>query len=351
MKLQVKAKHIKNVFAAIPISIIMWILFGFNTKNVDMVNYERRFYYGTTEFAESGFNAIINICKHFGISSYQGFIEVVSLLLIFIIFFCTIKFTNNAIAALLLFCLYPFILFCIEIRFSIAFCIILIAILILLKDYKYSLPIYLGFVLLATMFHSSSLIYLMLVFHKAKIHHKNKIYIMILAVVLAIVLTYTPLTLYLASWVSGGSVKITSWFTKRARFGMAIPIIEQVISYTTFCYANRIRKKHNIETSLNADILYDINILMFILVPCYFINNTFFRLYRVIIFVNTLFFSEIIYNKLSDSRWKVTKLGMLNTFQIMLFSIYEIFSRPYVWIPIFEENLLIKKISEFFCVF
>ena len=351
MGFHVKVKHIKNFIIAIPIAMIMWMLFGFNTNNVDMINYERRFYYGTTEFAESGFNAIINICKYFGVSSYQGFLGAVSLFLIVAIFFCTLKFTDNAISALLLFCLYPFVLFCIEVRFSIAFCTVLIAILILLKDSRYSIPIFIGLALLATMFHSSSLLYLILIFHKVKINHKNKLYIMIAAAVLGIVVTYTPLALYFASWVSGGSDKITQWFTRRGRFGMAIPIIQQLVSFIIFKYANQLRQKWKIETSLNADVLYDLNILMFILVPCYFINNTFFRLYRIIIFVNTLFFSEIIYNKSNDNQWKVTKLGMLNTFQILFLSFYEIFSRPNVWMPIFQDNLLIEKISEYFCIF
>lgn len=351
MRLQIKIKYIVNICSAIPILIFMWILFGFNMDNADWANYERRFTFGTTEFAESGFNVIINICKYFGISNYQGFLEFISLILLIILFICTVKYSDKAVSALVLFFFYPFILFCIEVRFSIAFCIVLNAILVLLNNYKYSIPIFIGLIILATMFHSTSLLYLILIFHKIKITHRKKLYIMIWIAVVASILTYTPIALYLASWISGGSAKITLWFTNHGRFGMTIPIMEQVVSYAIFIYAYKIGKKRKIKTLLSADILYDINILMFFLIPCYFVNTTFFRLFRVILFVNTLFFSEIIYHKSNTNLWKITKLGMLNTIQIIYLSFFEIFSRPTVWRPIFEENIFIVKISGLFNLF
>lgn len=351
MKLQIKAKYIVNFCSAIPILIFMWVLFGFNLSNADRINYERRFYHGTTEFAESGFNAIINICKNFGVSDYQGFLEAVSFVLIVIIFICTLKFADNVASALLLFFLYPFAFFCIEVRFSIAFSIILMALLVLIKDFKYSIPIFVCSVFLATMFHSSSLLYLVLVFHKIKITHRKKIYIMVLVAVSASVLTYTPLAFKLASWISGDSAKITLWFTRHGHYGMIIPIFEQLISYGIFRYAYKIRKKHKIETLLNADILYDINILMFFLIPCYFINTTFFRLYRVILFVNTLFFSEIIYHRPCENIWKITKLGMINTLQMLYLFFLEVLLKPNVWQPLIEENLIFSIVSEFFHFF
>lgn len=350
MKVHMKSKLLINLFTATPILIFMWIIFGLNTNNVDLVNYERRFNYGTHEFAESGFNAIINIIKHLGIDSYQGFLEVLSLVLIAIIFCCILKFTDNIAPTLLLFCFYPFLRFCIEIRFSISFCIILIAILVLIKDCKYSIPVFMGLTLLATTIHSSSLLYLILVFHKVKISHRKKFYIIIGITTATVILTYTPIMFYLAYWVSGGSAKVTEWFTRHGRFGMVIPIAEQIISYVIFKYAYNLQKKHHVRTKFNADILYEINILMFILIPCYFINMTFFRLYRVILLINTIFYSQIIYYKPSYNTWKITRLGILNTFQILCLSLYEIFSKSYVWKPFFEENQLFNKLNDFFTI-
>lgn len=348
MKLQIKARSIINFFTAVPIIILMWVLFAFNADNVDMANYARRFYNGTTEFAESGFNAFINICKLFGVDSYQGFLGVLSFILLAVILCCTLKFTDHAVPILALFCFYPFLLFCIEVRFSISFCIILVAVLVLVRDGKNSLPIFLGLVLLATLFHSSSMVYFLLAFYKADISHKKKFYIIMALTAVAIALTYTPLAYRLAVLVSGGSSKITAWFTRHGRFGMAVPIAEQTVSYLIFKYAYRMTKKYGIQTAINADILYELNILMFILVPCYFINNTFFRLYRVFLLVNMIFYSEIIYHKNGNGGWKITKLGLLNALQILCLSFLEIFSRPDVWKPFVENNLLINKLGEFF---
>lgn len=348
MNLRIKTKHIMNFCTAIPILSFMWMLFGFNTNNADMINYERRFYNGTSEFAESGFNAFINICKYFGISSYQNFLIIVSLILMVIIFYCALKYTDNAFSILFLFFFYPFFLFCIEIRFSISFCIILIATLFLLKNDKFSLPIFTGLVLIASVIHSSSIIYLIFIFHKVKISRRKKLYIIIGLAAIAAVATYTPLAFKLAYWISGGSDKIISWFTRHGRFGMLVPIVEQSVSYIIFKYAISKKTKYGINTTINAEILYDLNILMFLLIPCYFINNTFFRLYRVILFVNTIFYSEIIYYKSYDTKWKITKLGLLNASQILCISFWEIFSRPDVWLPFIKENLLFSIISDFF---
>lgn len=347
MNLKIKIKHITNFCTAIPIVLFMWVLFGLNTGNSDLVNYEHRFYNGTTEFGESGFNAIINAFQFLGIHTYQEFLGVLSILLISVIFCCTLKYTNHAAQMLLLFCFYPFLLFCIEIRFSISFCIISVAILVLLKDCRHSIPIFAGLVLLATLFHSSSMIYFILAFYKVNINRRKKFYIIMALAFVSIALTYTPLAYHLAFLVSGGSAKITAWFLRHGRFGMVIPIAQQTLSYMIFKYAYKIKNRQGIQTILNADILYELNILMFILIPCYFINYTFFRLYRVFLFVNTIFYSEIIYHKPSRNTWKITKLGMLNTFQILCLSLLEIFSRPNVWRPFFEENLLFDKITSF----
>ncbi|MCI9447174.1 MAG: EpsG family protein [Lachnospiraceae bacterium] len=348
MKLQIKTKHLINFLTAAPLAVFMWLLFALNTSNVDMANYERRFRYGTTEFAESGFNAFINACKFLGADSYQGFLCVLSFILLAVIFCCTLKFTDHAASILALFCFYPFLLFCIEVRFSISFCIVLVAVLVLARGYRHSIPIFIGLILLATLFHSSSMLYFLLAFYKADISHKKKFYIIMLLTAAAIVLTYTPLAYRLAALVSGGSSKITAWFTRHGRFGMVIPIAEQTISYLVFKYAYRMKKKYGIQTAINADILYELNLLMFILVPCYFINNTFFRLYRVFLFVNTIFYSEIIYHRKGDGSWKITRLGMLNALQILFLSFLEIFSRPDVWTPFFENNLFLDKLGEFF---
>ena len=348
MNLQIKTRSLINFFTAVPVIILMWVLFAFNTDNVDMANYEQRFQYGTSEFAESGFNAFMNACKFLGVDSYQGFLSILSFILLAVILCCTLKFTDHAVPILALFCFYPFLLFCIEVRFSISFCIILVAVLVLVRDGKNSLPIFLGLVLLATLFHSSSMVYFLLAFYKADISHKKKFYIIMALTAAAIALTYTPLAYRLAILVSGGSSKITAWFTRHGRFGMAVPIAEQTVSYLIFKYAYRMKKKYGIQTAINADILYELNILMFILIPCYFINNTFFRLYRVFLFVNTIFYSEIIYHRKGENGWKVTKLGLMNALQILCLSFLEIFSRPDVWRPFIENNLLLDKISMLF---
>ena len=342
---KIKSDILKAIYSSIPILFFMWILFGYNTYNGDYAEYENQFNLGKQGTFEEGFKLLLVWARALGISNYQDFLKISSFLFLLIVFYFACKYTKRPKAVMTLFLIYPFLVLCETVRYAFVFLFILTGISILLSDKKNSILLYVILVFIASMFNTSALLYLVLAFYKVPLKRRQKFNVMFILCLIISVLTYTQVFYFLAYHLLGTS-KILGWLGNHARYGMIIPISEQIISFLIFQYGYQLSKKYNIRTKMNGDILYDLNIMILILLPLYFITVVFIRAYYVFLFVNMIFFFEIIYRD-SGSRIRFTKLNILNFIQFGYFAAIHILPRSDIWKVHFTNNLVFERLSEF----
>lgn len=147
---------------------IAWILFGFNTFNADYVNYEAS-YTATAKngvgdsYFEIGFRSIILLSAALGLS-YQGFLIVVSILSLSLFTLAVSKLTNNIVPVLVCYLIYPFLFDIVQYRNFLAFSFVLYGLHYLLyrkPKIKHAAK-YIVFVVIGSLFHSSMIVYLIL---------------------------------------------------------------------------------------------------------------------------------------------------------------------------------------------
>lgn len=337
----------RNVVTLFLIFNFMWILFGWTANTPDYMNYQRRFIYGTHEIGESGFNLIINIAKFFGIKEFQNFIKLLSFILLFLIFNIVRKYAKNYIYVLFLFFLSPFLGFCSGLRNSIAYCIITIAILVLLSEKRHSTICFVLLIVFAFTFHYTSLFFYVLLLFKVPIKMRQNIFMVAVISIVLAVLTYTSFYASLLGSVFSESYKIMSNIAIHARFGMIIPIMFQIFSFLIFLYAYRYVNIFGITTTIKSEVLIRLNVCELYVIPFYFINMNFMRLYQPFMLINTLYYSEVIFSIKRRNSFR-RNLYILNFVQYAYLFCIEIVMRDYTWLPFIRSNMIITPILDYF---
>lgn len=155
----------------------IWILFGFNTYNVDYKNYEYAYNQivngSDNSYFNLGFIYIIKLSGFLGLN-YQSFLICISGIITLLLFFTLRKLTNRVNLTLILFIIYPLVFDIVQYRNFLGYVVCFYGLDYLYKE-KNSLKnslIYIIFVLIATSIHSSMIIYL--IFLLVKIKNKNR---------------------------------------------------------------------------------------------------------------------------------------------------------------------------------
>lgn len=337
----------RNVVTLFFIFNFMWILFGWTANTPDYMRYQQRFIYGTHEIGEWGFNLIINIIRGFGIKDFQDFIKIISFILLFILFSVVKVYSQNHYYVLFLFFLYPFLGFCSGLRNSIAYCIIIIAILVLLSEKKHSTIFFILLIAFAFTFHYTSLFFYVLLLSKFSIKMKQYIIMLAMTIILLAALTYTPFYGSLLETVFSESDKIMNNIEIHARFGMIIPIMFHIFSFLTFLYTHKNVPSLGIKTTIDSHALMKLNICELYVIPFYFINMNFMRLYQPFMFINTLYYSEVIFSLKKRNKFRRC-LYILNFLQYAYLFCTQIVMRDYTWLPFVRSNMIITPILDYF---
>ena len=140
-------------------AIWLWILTGFNSGGVDYATNESIFLRSTNKFSiGEGLSFVYTFLKKMG-CNYAAYIAVTTLIAYIIIFaFIYLNAENKCLVASLMY-LYPGIDFVIQKRYFLCIPILLIAIQYLNREGKKNKLIYVILVLLATLFHTSAILY------------------------------------------------------------------------------------------------------------------------------------------------------------------------------------------------
>lgn len=187
---------------------------GLNTASPDYSNYEKMFYLAdTSEYAEIeyGYRLLCIIIRDIGLS-YQQFRMIFAVLYITLAYKIASRMTNNINFVLALLFICPFLSQISGLRFTLAALIACNSIPYLLEDDKKSVIKYIAGVLIAALFHYSTLFYLIFIFARKKFSFKKLMIVLFSMTVLAFVIENTSLILSLAQSITSNS-RFSQWLS------------------------------------------------------------------------------------------------------------------------------------------
>ncbi|OYQ70486.1 hypothetical protein B9T10_05810 [Wohlfahrtiimonas chitiniclastica] len=299
------------------ILLLLYLSYAGNTWNGDRDAYES--YYIRSDISAWGFEILYgysNIYFHQLGLSYQTFQSIIAFLTISLVYKYIKNSSNKIILCLLIYSILIFPLDYVLMRTSLAYAIILNALLILEKNQYIRYTLY---VLIASLIHISSIIFILLIFYK-QIKFIHILYFIIIEILFLYISTYLPIEPNNIT----NHLQIYATSQKTGVFYSTIQILS-----TFFLY-----KSH--DSQKKYSFILKINIIFLILIPIYFYTNIIIRPFRLLIFINIIFFtSDIILNK---------KIKVINSLYIFIFGLFLFHHFIYLtmelsFYPLFSHNL------------
>jgi len=331
----------------------MTILFSLNTNNSDYNNYLAIFAACVQDVnstnAGPAYRYLCNFSGKIGLNYNQ--------MLLFIVFVCLIliittikKHTKNWNFVLVLYIIFPFFIDVVQVRNFIAMSIIVFSFNYLLSLKRGGNIKFVICVIIATLFHSVAIIYM--VFLLAKILSKKwLIFISLLGTIIGLTITSTDIPYRLALMFLPIS-KVT-FFTNTIGlgFGLLFNAIMQIASVVLVAYSYHIiqvRSKKNVKDKYYIDkqrlvnLVLKINIILLPIISLYYYNATFTRIYRNVFILNYIVFAltYIEYQIKTKKRFTYILIVFLYTMAMCAINI-----GPYIQdtlIAILNNNLLFK---------
>lgn len=284
----------------------MWILFAFNHANADFRMY-RSIYNGTLSVSsmEYGFVLLCKIFRNLGFN-YNMFLALYSFVGLTLIKKTIFKYSKNISLALALYFIFPFVFDVIQIRNFMAFAIVIYSLKYLLDEKEKNLKKYILLVLLASTFHTFSIIALAFMFLN-KFNSSKSILISFLVITGIVIILRNGLLVDILSKVLN-SDKVAAYFIdsrympglKTSLFSIAICLLMYIISYLIY------KKNKNSFSSLT----YQIFIFILILIPLLFYNATIMRFPRAMLILLYIGFSNNIRNRTRENKYTYNKKNM-----------------------------------------
>ena len=310
-----------KIIKIIPLFFI-FIVFSFSTNNPDIKNYENIYLYlsqtGNYSYSgvEIGFSLLMKFSVFLGLD-YYGFLIILGTITTMLLYNFTVKYSNNPSIVLIMYIIFPFFLEVVQIRNYLASLIVLNAITFLIskKYFKYCVAI-----IFASLFHTTSLFYLLFVlvfFSKKKLLYIvlsiTGIYVVIQKYIFPKLLLLIPNgTKYI---VYMDNAKITTTILFIIYFFCSLILI---LNLSRGAYALNNQFNHLTDKQLSMiEMIEKINIIIVFSFALIALDINFFRLYRNIIILNYILFSNTFY------RYKVLKNSSIISSQILfiLFSL------------------------------
>lgn len=345
----------------------MWILFGWNTDNVDYANYV--YLYNTepslTEFNyEFGYRLICAAGNMLGLE-YQQFLIPISAIGLILIASTIKKYSENPCYVLSLYLITTFFVNVIQIRSFLASAIIIFAIRYLVERSKVNNIIYVTFTLIASTIHFSALFYLAFVFItiiKKKLLIGMALFVSVCSyfiwdsgVVQQLMINLTNIE-KVANWSLGQNVN--SYLFNGA---IQVATLILVSRYAQVFEKERVLKtegNHNqliVRESLH-NYINAISLINWIMLTCtvlYLIDGTFSRIFTGVVPLNLIFFSNTfpefklchsksaIKREIRDTQNKILSRYLIHIiYAVIIFSYTVLAYADLTIIPILENNSL-----------
>lgn len=337
-------KYIDNKYLSYLLLLYIWFIFAFNYYNPDYETYRYIYIklgmgmFNTVSVTEKGFQILCYSLYNLGLT-YEQF-------RIFLAFSCTFllgitikKYTKNCNIVYSLFIVFPLWISIVQIRSFISLLIVLLAIYYLSENKKI---IFIFLILFATCFHSSSILYLILLL-SPKFSIQTCIIYSLFIFLLCFFIQTDLVRLIISRFVS--TYKMDNWLDgniDRTMLGIIILIIVKLL-LIVIEFIFYIKEKYSSKINLyQHKFILKISILCFSLTSLEIFKSDFERMWRVPIVLSYIFFADLISTKKIVSNINVRKItvfllyysGYLIYFFIGFSTYFDIAFRP-----IFENNL------------
>lgn len=286
--------------------VFMWLLYAFSTKTGDQAVYQNVYenmfsmkYF--TEF-EPGFTLLIIACRSINLP-FMAFRAICGALFIILLGFAINKYTKCTALAAFLFLLFPFTYFMSVMRAGIACLIIVLFVDFLIKRNKHWAIFYILGVILATLFHYSSIFFFLFVFAAKKDRGMKSFMFVTFLCTVVVFFLYNLGILYnfFSIFISRG--KFLDWINPNAvdeasrsnLTGIVCSVGIVVMNIVLGWFANK--KAKEAQRALNHEENYIVrmssfvkygNILLLLTVPFLLINNVFIRFSYEMVLINIL---------------------------------------------------------------
>ena len=318
----------KSTLAFRIIFVMAWLMIAGNYYNADYDNYLHKYEVGNELSIDIGFGLICQFFKNLGFH-YLGFKAIVSFVCLWFIFNTISRLSNKKALYASLFLLITFIVDITQFRNFVAYSIVYYAILNLFFKTRFSNLKFILLILIAASIHATSIFCLFFILAKFELkwwHIAVGVYIM------------ASLKLFVTSeyqlLFETQKVDVRETPTIAGALFTAMPML---IFSVLFYYCDKYGKTYDAE---KIRIWKNISMLMLLVIPLYFINTNFSRLFRNMVILNMLFF----YDYLTINRiWR----SIFVLAGAVFFTVNNYFSGSYfelVFMPAFRNNLLINII-------
>ena len=331
----------KSSFLMIVLFCLMVVIFGFNKGNADFENYKTMYeslsdnssyiYNYYFKNLDIGFRYIFLLFYTLNFS-YESMLFTLSLVGLFFILNFIRKFSINGHIALLLYLIFPFILDIVQIRTFVAMIFSIYSIQYLVNSSRKSFIIYFMGIVVASLFHISSIVFLLFYIVKIKKSTTFKLLVITLNIFLYIILFII---------FSGYNIPIinnVSYFDSRTS-------IFTIMFYSVFVISNFIMlKKIDEDYGFNIHYIKRISfITLLFFLPLVSFHTDFFRLYRSILIIFYIIFSN---NIVKSYR---SKLSLYNLSYILIHFTFSFITFSFIYYEgVFEDIINQNLIIEFF---
>lgn len=322
----------------------MWVLFSFNVGAPDTANYERVYNVGIMTAYEPLFTGLMFVCRSLHIP-FVGFRMIVASL---IALFLTLSFKQveeykTLAAAIYLVAPFPWQVS--GMRAALACVLVMYALTQIIDNDNKNTKKFIIFVLIATLVHYSSIVFLLMLLANQKTSKKRIIVFCAIAVIGTLIVQRTDVLLNFVSsftsrnktliWLSGGVGK--AGYPSLNGF-----IAELLILIGNLFFSNLSRKilnRRNAPEANIAEIIFRFNMISILFVPLLRLNDTFMRLIYVVHGINIILYAMTAF-VLQEERTMLRDKTSKWVIKIRLkYSLYAIFVPLWTFIIAYYEAL------------
>lgn len=347
-------KKKRSLCIAVILLILLIILMGGNSDNIDYTIYNNM-YNSSFFYKDIGFGILINISKFIGldINYFRLMISIIGLLLIHK---SLIKMTSQKYYFFyLIYFIYPFLFDVVQVRNFLAMSIFIFATTFLIENRLKNKLIYILLIICAASIQKVALVYLLVIlvvdFEGNKKIYKYGILIIIgFSIILGLNKSLTLTVIRSLAGIYPSALKgIDSYMSVNTNYGWIISWFQQIINFFIIAQIN---KYINLESSDVTNkqrryikLIYNINLLMFVFLPLYVLDENFTRIFRNVMPLNWIALCSAIGKKRLKSILKTKTINRYQLIQLIsiLFAIllFCLMARDYwesIIIKIFTRN-------------
>lgn len=353
------------------IFLLLWILFGWSYGNADYEIHLRRYtkyvvLSGETEFL---YTKLMQLSNGIGLD-YQSFLILCSIIILICLVFFIKSYTKNVNFVLALYIIYPLCMDVTMVRYTLATALIIVGFKYLLSNNKLAIQKYIMFVLLASMIHISSIIFM--IFIVCKLFDRKKI-VRITVIICVILFTAVNSFFAFASKLSqinflsigekiniilnASQTKYSSimWFRYQGKIIIIFALYLMInIIILRWIYKNHVYEYKHITMNLNLiEIVLKMNIICMVILPLIMISADIFRVQLTLTVVNYVAIAQYYdIRSLQHRKAKVGRIPITNGIVTGITVLYSIVCL-YLWVlsssnimtvfrVMFEKNLFFK---------